>query len=306
MTSKLELIVESRERDIGGFFVRRLLPYATHRMVGPFIFFDHIGPSEFPAGQGMDVRPHPHMNLATVTYVFEGQIRHRDSLGSDQIIQPGDINWMIAGRGIVHSERTPADARATGSRLHAIQCWVASPVESEEREPHFSHHPRHTLPEFQRDGARLKLLIGSAYGHQSPVPTDMDIFYLEVQMSKGSELTFSEQDREAAVYVVKGSLQIGAEKIASTSMAISTPNTELKIQALEDSTLMLLGGKPLGPRSIFWNLVSSSEQRIQEAKADWALGPGHPGSRFPLIPGDDQEFIPLPKEPPSHPKGTAL
>jgi redox-sensitive bicupin YhaK (pirin superfamily) len=302
MSTQLELVVRSRERDIGGFSVRRLLPYATHRMVGPFIFFDHVGPAEFPKGHGMDVRPHPHMNLATVTYVFEGRIRHRDSLGSDQVIEPGDINWMIAGRGIVHSERTPAETRASGSRMHAIQCWVAYPDEFEEIDPHFSHHPKSSLPEFKIGDVNLKLLLGTAFGKTSPVPVHMDIFYVEAKMPAGSELVVPSSGREAAAHVVSGRLQCEDEILEATAMGIAKSGHDLHLRALEDSVVMLLGGKAIGKRFIFWNLVSSSEERIEQAKKEWALGPGHPDSRFPLIEGDSDEFIPLPAEPGVHQK----
>lgn len=305
-SSDLELVIRSRERDIGGFSVRRLLPYAHRRMVGPFIFFDHVGPAEFPAGKGMDVRPHPHMNLATVTYVFEGQIHHRDSLGSDQTISPGDINWMIAGRGIVHSERTPPEIRASGSRIHALQCWVAYPREFEEIDPQFTHHPKATLPEFQRGEARIKLLLGTLFDHESPVPVHTDIFYAEVQLPKGSELRVPLGEREGAVHVVRGRIHVNGESLEATSMGIAKAGDDFRIRAEEDSLVMLLGGKAIGKRFIFWNLVSSTEERIEEAKRDWARGPGAEGSRFPLIPGDSSEFIPLPEETPKTPKGTSF
>lgn len=305
MNEKLELIVRSRERDIGGFSVRRLLPYATHRMVGPFIFFDHMGPAHFPPGHGMDVRPHPHMNLATVTYLFEGQIRHRDSLGSDQVIQPGDINWMIAGRGIVHSERTPADVRASGGPVHGIQCWVAFPPEFEEIDPAFSHHPKATLPEFTVGSAAVKLLLGTLFGRTSPVPTHMDIYYAEAKLPRGGRLAIpADGGRDGAVHVVEGRIRLNGEEVATSELAVGRSGSDLEIEALEDCRLMLLGGKPLGARFLFWNLVSSSEDRIEAAKADWLRGPGAEGSRFPRIPGDDDEFIPLPGDPP--PKGTPL
>ncbi|HEX4923145.1 MAG TPA: pirin family protein [Bdellovibrionales bacterium] len=306
MASQLELIVRSRERDIGGFSVRRLLPYATHRMVGPFIFFDHMGPANFAPGQGIDVRPHPHMNLATVTYLFEGQMRHRDSLGSDQIISPGDINWMIAGRGIVHSERTPGDVRARGGPLHGIQCWVAFPRDYEEIEPAFTHHPKNTLPEFEAGGVKLKLLLGTAFGRRSPVTTHMDIFYLEAKLGRGSKLVIPDDGREAAVHVVSGRLSVGGEPVAAQELAIGSDGSALELEALEDTHAMLLGGQAVGQRFIYWNLVSSSQERIEEAKRDWARGPGAPGGRFPLIPGDDKEFIPLPENALHNPKGTIM
>ncbi len=276
----LELVIRSRERDVGGFSVRRLLPYAHHRMVGPFIFFDHIGPAEFKPGSGMDVRPHPHLNLATVTYLFEGQIQHRDSLGSDQVISPGDINWMIAGRGIVHSERTPRTLRESGFQLHGLQCWVAYPREFEEIEPQFTHHPKATLPEFSRGNARLKLLLGTLFDHESPVPVHTDIFYCETRLPKGAELLVPLGEREGAVHVVSGRVTANGESLEATSMGIAKAGDDLRLRAEEDSVLMLLGGKAIGKRYIYWNLVSSTEERIDEAKAEWARGPGQKARAF--------------------------
>ncbi|MHB1946645.1 MAG: pirin family protein [Gammaproteobacteria bacterium] len=304
----IELVIPSRERDLGGFTVHRVLPYAIHRMVGPFIFFDHMGPAIFAAGQGVDVRPHPHINLATVTYLFEGQIRHRDSLGSDQLIEPGDINWMTAGHGIVHSERTPDNLRKTGSRLSGIQCWVALPESSEEIAPSFKHYAAERMPQFQMDGVQLKLLLGSAFDRESPVEVSSDLFYLHVKMPKGSSFSFPLKAREGAVYVAEGKVLVNELEIPKNSMAVGRQCGSLTINALEDSQLMLLGGMALGKRYIYWNFVSSSEEKIAKAKADWANGPGEPGSRFPKIPLDDQEFIPLPEESAAegNPKGAIM
>ncbi len=301
------MLITARERDLGGFSVRRILPYATHRMVGPFIFFDHMGPATFPPGEGMEVRPHPHINLATVTYLFEGKIRHRDSLGSDQLIEAGAINWMTAGRGIVHSERTPDDLRRTGGKMNGIQCWVALPTEHEETNPSFHHHPARTLPEFEIEGVSLKLLLGQAYGHTSPVKVHSKLFYLDVRMPKGAHLILPHENQEAAFYLVEGQVQT-TESIDALTMVVREPGQSLSLTALEDSRLMVLGGENIGSRHIYWNFVSSSEDRLNEVKADWALGPGHPGSRFPKIPGDDKEFIPLPPEPgrKPNPPGTAM
>jgi hypothetical protein len=304
--SKIEMVITSRERDIGDFTVRRLLPYASHRMVGPFIFFDHMGPATFAPGQGMDVRPHPHINLATVTFLFEGKIHHRDSLGSSQLIEPGAVNWMTAGRGIVHSERTPADLRAAGGRMNGIQLWVALPEEHEEIEPRFEHHPKHTLPEFKVGEVEIKLLLGKAFGRASPVKVHSELFYLQARLQKGHRLTLPvEGHHEAAIYVVTGQVRVGQETIEGTSMAIGKRGEDLDIEALEDVHLMLLGGANIGARQIYWNFVSSSKERLEEVKKDWALGPRLESSRFPPIPGDEQEFIPLPKEP-GQPKGTIL
>ena len=291
-----ELMISPRERDLGGFSVRRVLPYAKRRMVGPFVFFDHMGPAEFPPGKGITVRPHPHIHLATVTYLFEGKIHHRDSLGSDQNIEPGAINWMTAGRGIVHSERAPLDLLASGSRLNGIQCWVALPESAENCDPAFSHHAADSLPEFSLEDAHLKLLLGRAFGRESPVPVHSDMLYLDGQIKGGGRFRLPAEKRELAIYVAKGKLVSGGQEIPEYTMAIAKPGTALTIEAKEDSRFLLLGGEPLGERFIYWNFVSSSEENIEAAKRDWRDGPGERGSRFPKVPGDDQEFIPLPEE----------
>lgn len=304
---EIELVITAVEKDLGGFHVRRVLPYATHRMVGPFIFFDHMGPATFSNNEGIDVRPHPHINLATVTYLFEGKIRHRDSLGSDQLIEPGAINWMTAGHGIVHSERTPEELRQTGSRLSGIQCWVALPDEFEEIAPSFTHYAASSLPEFKLDNVELQLLLGSAFEHQSPVKVHSDLFYLYVKMPKGSQLTFPLQGREGAAYVVAGNIKVNGLHIDQYAMAVGKQCGNLRIEAQEDSEIMLLGGKSVGKRYIYWNFVSSKKEKIEQAKVDWALGPGGIDSRFPSIPHDDREFIPLPVESSQiNPKGTIM
>lgn len=299
------MIITSRERDIGGFTVRRILPYATHRMVGPYIFFDHMGPAEFKPGDGMDVRPHPHINLATVTYLFDGTIRHRDSLGSDQLIEPGAINWMTAGRGIVHSERTPDEKRRTGMKVNGIQLWVALPTEHEETDPSFTHYPKNVLPEFTHDGSFVKLLVGNLFGKSSPVKIHSDLFYAEARIKAGSTFNFEVSGRESAAYVVEGKLEVDGQQAGPCSMVVAKGTSSMRLTALGDCKLMLLGGSPVGTRKIFWNFVSSSEQRIEQCKAEWAKGPGN-SERFARIPGDDQEFIPLPSEPPQNPKGTIM
>ena len=300
---KLECFT-ARERDLGGFSVRRILPYATHRMVGPFIFFDHIGPAKFASGQGIDVRPHPHVNLATVTYLFEGKIRHRDSLGSNQLIEPGAINWMTAGHGIVHSERSPEDMRQTGGNMHGIQCWVALPDQYEEMAPSFTHYPAHSLPEFQLEGVQLRLLIGSAFGQISPVQTYSDTFYLSANLPTGSHLTLPSSARESAFYIINGNVSVNGQSFDPYNMVIGPRQTAFTIEAQTDTHLMLLGGEPLGERYIYWNFVSSSKTKIDIAKADWANGPGF-NKRFPTIPGDDKDYIPLPEEK-NNPKGTIM
>ena len=302
------MIISARDKDLGGFFVHRILPYATHRMVGPFIFLDHIGPAKFGPDQGMEVRPHPHINLATVTYLYEGKIRHQDSLGSDQLIEPGAINWMTAGRGIVHSERTPADVKKAGGSMHGIQCWVALPTEAEEIEPSFKHHPATTLPEFSIGEVKAKLLLGKAFGHQSPVELHSELFYLDLRMPAGSSFTLPHEDQEAAVYVVEGELSGNEKTIEALNMMVREAEESLTVTAKKDSKVLLVGGKPVGKRHIYWNFVSSTEERINEAKAHWVKGPGAEGSRFEKIPNDHHEFIPLPPEPGGHhnPPGTVM
>lgn len=300
-------IVPSRERDLGGFSVRRLLPEAPHIMVGPFIFFDHMGPANFIAGQGVDVRPHPHINLATVTYLFEGKLCHRDSLGSIQLIEPGAINWMIAGHGIVHSERTPDDLRHTGSHLSGIQCWIALPEELEETNPSFTHYSTESLPTFTMNDVHLTLLLGTAFKHKSPVTVMSDLFYISAKFSKGTKLTIPAEGRESAAYIVTGNVVINEQEVNQYSMAVCHQGEQLTIEALENSQLMLLGGKSVGTRYIYWNFVSSSKDKIEKAKSDWANGPGNAGSRFPKIPSDDHDFIPLPDEKKDkNPKGTIM
>lgn len=303
---KLDVVITARERDLGGFTVRRILPYA-HCMIGPFIFFDHMGPADFLAGQGVDVRPHPHINLATVTYLFEGKIHHRDNLGSDQLIEPGAINWMVAGHGIVHSERTPGDLRQTGSRLNGIQCWLALPDEYEEISPSFTHHPKESLPEFEIDKVKLKLLLGTAFSRKSPVKTYSDLFYIYAELPRNAKFRFPVEDRESAVYVVSGKIRINDQEINHCAMAVAHPGNDFNIEALEDSQLMFLGGKSVGQRFIYWNFVASSQDKIATAKAAWANGPGKTGTRFPKIPGDDHDFIPLPEtHKDENPKGTIM
>ena len=286
--SKIELVITARERDLGGFSVRRILPYSTHRMVGPFVFFDHMGPATFAPGQGMSVRPHPHIHLATVTYLFEGKIRHRDNLGNDQIIEPGAINWMTAGNGIVHSERSPEDFLASGGRMNGIQLWVALPKEFEDAAPSFSHHPAASIPAFAITGVSLRLLVGSAFGLKSPAPVHSNLFYLEAIFPAGAKLEMPTENREAAVYLVEGKLRADDKILDSCSMAVAKKTDSITLEALEPSRVMLLGGEPVGTRHIFWNFVSSSEALIEAAKADWSAG------RFAPVP-DETEWIPLPE-----------
>jgi hypothetical protein len=288
-------VIHPREKDLGGFSVRRILPYSTHRMVGPFIFFDHMGPADFPPGEGINVRPHPHINLATVTFLFEGKIRHRDSLGSDREIEPGAINWMTAGRGIVHSERTPDEVRTRGGRMNGIQLWVALPDGKEEIEPTFHHHPKEDFPEFVEQGARLKVLLGTAFGRVSPVVVHSKMFYVEARIPAGARFTLPAGGQECAAYVAAGFARVEDEDIPQFSMAIGGRGEDLFVEAVEDCHVMFLGGDPVGQRLIYWNFVSSRADRLERAKADWRLGPGATAA-FPKVPGDDREFIPLPND----------
>lgn len=305
LNSKVEMIVKARDRDIGNLTVRRILPYATRRMVGPFIFFDHMGPAEFTPGMGLDVRPHPHINLSTVTYLFEGKIQHRDSMGSNQMIEPGDINWMTAGYGIVHSERTPQKERQDGSKINGIQLWVALPQDHEEMAPGFSHHPKDTIPQFETEGAHIRLLLGKAFGYQSPVPVLSDLFYAEVRIRKGNRFNWPVQNDELALYVVEGEITLEGLKVKSTEMAIAKDGEGVSLVADSDVLIMVIGGKPVGERFIYWNFVSSSKERLEEAKRLWAQGPHSDNSRFSPISDDNNEFIPLPHEP-GLPKGTIM
>jgi redox-sensitive bicupin YhaK (pirin superfamily) len=279
-------------RDLGGFTVRRLLPSVARRTVGPFVFFDHMGPADFAAGQGIDVRPHPHIGLATVTYLFEGAIEHRDSLGSVQRITPGDVNWMTAGRGIVHSERTPHDLRQSGGRMQGIQTWVALPRELERCEPAFVHHPAATLPVMDDlPGVSMRLIAGTAFGQTSPVQCASSMFYMAVEMEAGASFVLSDVYPERAVYPLSGKISINKGQPEPGCMAVLSASEPVAIQALSPARLMLLGGAALdGERILWWNFVASERAAIDEAKERWR------NSGFGSVPGDT-EFIPLPEEP---------
>jgi redox-sensitive bicupin YhaK (pirin superfamily) len=289
----IDLVLHARPRDLGGFAVRRVLPSRERRRIGPFVFWDHMGPATLAPGQGMDVRPHPHINLATVTYLFDGEIDHRDSLGSYQRIVAGAVNWMTAGRGIVHSERTGEAARRGGTRSHGIQSWVALPKAYEEVEPSFHHHPADTIPDVILPGApvaRVRIVAGSAYGAISPVHVFSPMFYVEARLEAGARLPMPDEYEERAAYVVEGQITAGDQELGAGSMLVARPACPLEIHAGEPSRVMLMGGAPLdGERHIWWNFVSSSEARIEQAKRDWKEG------RFPKVPGDEVEFIPLPE-----------
>lgn len=288
-SSAVAAIVDARPRQLDAITVGRVLPSVALRHVGPFVFFDHIGPAELAPGAAIDVRPHPHINLATVTYLFEGEIMHRDSLGSAQVIRPGAINWMTAGRGIVHSERTPEGLRQAGSRLHGLQLWVALPVAHEEVEPDFCHYPAEALPSVTVGGVRLRVLAGAAYGVASPVRTLSPLFYVEAVMPAGSSLEVLPGEERAA-YVVEGAVACGGERAGPGRMLIFAPGSAPVLSAEAAAHVVLIGGAALdGPRHLWWNFVSSSPERIERAKRDWQ------GRRFAIVPGDEDEFIPLPE-----------
>ncbi|MEQ5833752.1 pirin family protein [Marinobacter sp. NFXS9] len=283
----IELMIQPRDKDLGGFSVRRVLPTRERQMVGPWIFFDHMGPARFPAGSGINVRPHPHINLATVTYLFEGEILHRDSLGSVQPIRPGDINLMVAGKGIVHSERERPEVTATDHNLHGLQLWLALPEDREEIEPAFYHYPSADIPALDIDGVPVRVIMGQAYDATSPVKTLSETLYVEAHLQKGQSLVLPEAT-ERAVYVASGSLKARETAIPQHSMAIFGSQSGIKITAGEESRIAVIGGEPFAPRFMEWNFVSSRKDRLEQAKADWKAG------RFPLVPGDEDEFIPLP------------
>lgn len=287
--SGIELTITPKVRDLGGFHVRRALPDSRRKLVGPFIFFDHMGPAEFAPGQGINVRAHPHIGIATITYLFEGEIMHRDSLGYEQRITPGAVNWMTAGSGIVHSERTPQEIQVTGSRVHGIQAWVALPLDQEECDPAFDHYPADQIPAVPMDGGTARIVIGSAYGAVSPVKTASDMLYVEIDVAAGSTVPVPGGIEELAVYVVEGGAELAGSELAAGTMAILTGGSEASIGVTADSKLMLAGGDAIdGERTIWWNFVSSSKERIERAKQDWR------DRRFDPVPGE-REFIPLPE-----------
>ena len=285
----IDLVVVPRSVDVGHFAVRRALPHVDRRMVGPFIFFDHFGPAEFRAGQGIDVRPHPHIGLATVTFLFDGEIIHRDSLGTDAAIRPGEVNWMSAGRGIVHSERTAPDHRRDGEPIHGLQCWVALPAAQEESAPAFFHHDSAALPLVNDEGKTVRVVAGSVYGARSPVATASETLFADVTLAAGTTLPVDADTEERAVYLISGEVDIAGDRFTAGRLLVFRPGDRITVTAVSDAHLVLLGGAAMdGPRHIWWNFVSSRKERIEQAKADWKL------SRFDTVPGDDKEFIPLP------------
>ena len=286
----LETLVVPRTHDIGGFEVRRALPSAQRRMVGPFIFWDQMGPGELAPGQGLDVRPHPHIGLATVTYLFDGEILHRDSVGSVQAIRPGAVNWMTAGRGIAHSERSGEETRRTGQRVFGIQSWMALPKRHEEAEPGFVHHPAEALPVIEAEGKRVRVIAGDVYGARSPLKTFTETLYVDAQLDPGARLPVPAEHPERALYVAEGTVTVSGDRFEAGQLLVLRPGDALTVEAETAARVLLLGGEPMdGPRHIWWNFVSSSKDRIEAAKADWRAG------RFDAVPGET-EFIPLPEE----------
>lgn len=285
----LETVVVPRARDIGSFEVRRALPSAQRQMVGPFIFFDQFGPVVMKAGQGMDVRPHPHIGLSTVTWIYDGIIQHKDSLGYDQAIKPGELNWMTAGRGIVHSERTPDFQRAQGQKVYGIQSWVALPKKFEDVAPRFEHVEQSALPLLTDRGRRVHVIAGEIYGARSPVGTHSDLFYADVTLDKDARLPLPPEHVERAIYIVEGSVEITGDTHEAGRLLVFKSSDEIVIGTSTGARFMMLGGEPMdGPRHIWWNFVSSSKEKIEAAKEDWKR------ARFDIVPGDTKEFIPLP------------
>ena len=303
----IEMVIDARKKDLGGFEVGRILPFHARRMVGPFVFLDQMGPAEFaPGADSVNVRPHPHIGLSTLTYLFEGEIMHRDNLGFTQAIRPGEVNWMTAGKGIVHSERTDPLKKTQGGPMHGMQAWIALPDEAEETDPAFFHHGEPDLPAYENGGLFARLVAGEAYGAAASVKTSSPLFYVHWEMEPGVRSAPPPGKgtggmSERAVFVARGSIEIGDRVLHAGQMAVLEPHAEPTIKALEKASVMLLGGEPVGPRIIWWNFVSSSQDRIDQAKADWKAG------RMTLPSEDSLEFIPRPEEPaapkpePTHP-----
>jgi redox-sensitive bicupin YhaK (pirin superfamily) len=289
----IDLVLQQHRRDLGGFEVGRVLPQAPRRMVGPFIFFDHMGPADFPAGlpRAVDVRPHPHIGLSTITYLFEGEIMHRDSVGSIQPIRAGEVNWMTAGSGITHSERFER-ARLQGDRLHGIQAWVALPDAEEETAPAFSHHAMEDLPLYEDKGMFARLVAGRAFGAEAAVKTHSPMFYVHWTLQPGAVAALPPEYPERAAYVAMGEVEVEGRSFGPGQLLVFAPGETVTVKALQPSTVMLIGGEPVGQRYIEWNFVSSSKERIAQAKADWRAG------RMRLPQTDHEEWIPLPPDPP--------
>jgi redox-sensitive bicupin YhaK (pirin superfamily) len=293
----IEMVIDARKKDLGGFEVGRILPFHSRRMIGPFIFLDHMGPAEFaPGSEAVNVRPHPHIGLSTLTYLFEGEIMHHDNTGVTQAIRPGEVNWMTAGRGIVHSERTDPLKKSQGGAMHGMQAWVALPLEAEETDPAFHHLGEDGQPSYEQGGLFARLVAGEAYGAKAAAPVSSPLFYVHWELAEGVRTTpppgkgaggYSER----ALYVVKGTIEVGDRTFHDGQMIVLEPDAEPTVKALTPATVMVLGGEPVGPRLIWWNFVASSQARLDAAKADWKAG------RMALPRDDDHEFIPLPDVP---------
>jgi redox-sensitive bicupin YhaK (pirin superfamily) len=286
----IDQIIVPRSVDLGGFSVRRALPHTRRRMVGPFIFFDHFGPAVLRDGQGIDVRPHPHIGLATLTFLFDGEIMHRDSLGTAQAIRTGEVNWMTAGRGIVHSERTAPERRVSGGGLHGLQCWIAMPANDEEIAPSFAHHDQVDLPIVNADGANVRIVTGTIFGQRSPVKTLSETLFADATLALGATLPFDAHAEERALYIVSGEIDISGDRFGAGQLLVLGPGDPITMTAGSEARVVLIGGAAMeGPRHIWWNFVSSRKERIEQAKAEWKE------RRFDIVPGDETEFIPLPE-----------
>ena len=287
----IETLIVPRAVDLGEMTVRRALPSTKRQMVGPFIFFDQMGPAEFLTDEGIDVRPHPHINLATVTYLFDGEIIHKDSLGTDIPIRPGAVNWMRAGRGIVHSERSSEEKRAQGQKLFGLQTWVALPEDQEESDPAFAHHAAEDLPVVSVDGIDARVVAGTAFGASSPLQTASDTLYVDVKLASGTTMPIDPDYEERALYTIAGEIEVSGDTFGPGQLLVLRPGDRHTIRATRDARLCLFGGAPMGgPRYIWWNFVSSRLERIEQAKEEWSRG------RFDTVPGDEAEFIPLPED----------
>ena len=288
----IEMVIDARRKDLGGFEVGRVLPFHARRMIGPFIFLDQMGPAEFaPGSEAINVRPHPHIGLSTLTYLFQGEITHRDSVGSLAVIKPSEVNWMTAGSGITHSERFET-LRRQGGRMDGMQAWIALPKEFEEVDPAFSHHEGDAaLPSYESGGLKARLIAGEAFGAKTNVPVYSPLFYVHWEMAAGTTAALPAEYSERAAYVASGRVEVDGRELSALQMAVFAPGDTIVFKALEPSTVMLLGGEPVGPRFMEWNFVSSSKDRLEQAKADWKAG------RMALPSEDDLEFIPLPDEP---------
>ena len=293
-SSALETLIIPRARDIGGFEVRRALPSPKRLMVGPFIFFDQMGPAEFITEGGIDVRPHPHIGLGTVTYLYQGEFEHRDSLGTHQMIYPGEVNWMVAGRGVTHSERTSAETRATRHQLFGIQTWIALPADKEEMAPDFEHHKEAALPVIESESATARLILGDAYGERSPVTMQSETFYLDVVLEPGAGFPLPDNHEDRGIYVSQGAIEVAGDTFEAGRMMVFRPGDRISVKAgPQGARLMALGGATMNEsRYIWWNFVSSSQERIEAAKEDWKAADWVNGP-FRLPPGDDAEFIPI-------------